>query len=258
MEVTLLSIFLFFNLFYLIARVKTDFSIIDVAWGLSFFLIAMTSSLSIGSIDSTRTIVLLVLIGLWAIRLSGYIYLRSVKLGKEDYRYAEWRKDWGDKANIIAYFKVYLLQAVLALAVGSPIIIFQYNQKNSSGFGTYLDYIGIALWIVGFAFESIGDHQKNQFKNDSKNHGKILQSGLWKYSRHPNYFGEAVLWWGIFLIILNHSPWYYVVWGPLGLTFLLLKVSGVALLEQKYTGNNEYDSYKRRTSSFIPWFPKAN
>ncbi|MDA8791832.1 DUF1295 domain-containing protein [Bacteriovoracaceae bacterium] len=258
MLTTFLSVFIFFNLFYLVARYKEDFSVIDIAWGLSFFLIIITSTFSIGSIESTRTLVLLSLVGLWAIRLSGYILFRSLKIGKEDYRYAQWRKDWGDNANLIAYFKVFMLQAVLALIIGSPLIIFHFNQKSSIGFGTTLDFIGLAVWGLGFLFETIGDHQKNEFKKDIKNQGKTLQTGLWKYTRHPNYFGEALLWWGIFLIILNQSPWYFILWGPLVLTILLLKVSGVYLLEQKYEGNKEYENYKKRTSSFIPWLPKAN
>ncbi|TNF29116.1 MAG: DUF1295 domain-containing protein [Deltaproteobacteria bacterium] len=251
-----LSLFIFFNVFYFIGLMKKDFSIIDTAWGLSFLLIYVVGALTTtkGSID-TRSLLVGVFTFVWAVRLSGYIFYRSLKTGKEDYRYAAWREEWGEKANFNFYIRVYMLQAVLAAAVAYP--LFLLNRFSTEVvFGTALDYVGTLLFIMGFLFEAIADYQKNTFKNDPLNKGKVMQTGLWKYSRHPNYFGEALLWWGIFLIIINVVPWYYAFWGPLLIHFLLLKVSGVAMLEKKYDENPEYEKYKKTTNAFVPFFPK--
>ncbi len=194
---------------------------------------------------------------IWALRLSGYIFLRSMKLGKEDYRYTEMRKGWGDKANISAYFKVFMLQATLSLIIASP-LYFIHQFPSAKPFGTAFDYLGVAMWGIGFFFEAVGDHQKSAFKKNPENNNKVLTSGLWRYTRHPNYFGEALLWWGLGFVALSQIPFYYAFVGPFLLHLLLLKVSGVALLEQKYNGNTDYDEYKRKTNAFIPWFPRNN
>ncbi|MFZ9001135.1 MAG: DUF1295 domain-containing protein [Bacteriovoracaceae bacterium] len=249
-----LSVFVFFNIFYIIARLKKDFSIIDTAWALSFVLIFLVSCFSSAYVASFRVNLIGVLVIIWAIRLSGYIFLRSKKIGKEDYRYAQWRKDWGNKANFIAYFKVFMLQALLALIIASP-LYFIHLKPNSVPFGKVTDYIGLLIWVIGFLFESIADQQKANFKKNDKNKTKVLDKGLWKYSRHPNYFGEALLWWGVALLALAEIPLYQALVGPFILNIFLLKVSGVSLLEQKYQGNTEYDAYKNKTSAFIPWFP---
>jgi steroid 5-alpha reductase family enzyme len=246
---------LFFNLFYLAARLKKDFSVIDVAWGPSFFLIYCTSFVINEYPTNLRTLIIGALVLIWSARLSFYIYTRSAKIKQEDYRYAQWRKEWGDKANLIAYFKVFMLQAVLSLIVASPLFLIQ-TTPHQNEFGTLLDYIGIAAWIIGFAFEVISDNQKSKFKADPSNKGVIMQTGLWKYSRHPNYFGEVLLWWGIFIIVLNEVPFYYAAIGPALLHFLIIKVSGVALSEKMYENNLQFQKYKETTNSFIPWFPK--
>ena len=247
--------FIFFNIFYVISLLKKDFSIIDTAWALSFILIFVSGSYTASTTLELRTIIVGILTVVWAIRLSGYIFYRSYKLRKEDYRYAQWREQWGKNANVIAYFKVFMLQAIFALIIASPLyLIHQFEPDHH--FGTVYDYLGILLWLIGFSFEVIGDYQKQKFKSEIKNQGKVMQSGLWKYTRHPNYFGEALLWWGIFLIVINQVPIYAAIIGPLVLNFLLIKVSGVAMLERKYVENFEYDSYKKATSSFIPWFTK--
>ncbi len=253
----ILSVFLFFNLFYIVARVKNDFSIIDTAWGLSFALIFYCSYFFSPYSSTFRVDLMGALVLIWALRLSGYIFLRSRKLGKEDYRYAQWRKDWGEKANIIAYFKVFMLQALLSLIIASP-LLFIHLKPSSIGFGTAGDYIGLSLWIIGFLMEVVADQQKANFKRLPENEGKVLDQGLWRYSRHPNYFGEALLWWGMGILALAEIPFYQAMFGPLLLNIFLLKVSGVSLLEEKYIGNSEYDTYKKRTNAFIPWRPKTD
>jgi steroid 5-alpha reductase family enzyme len=120
----------------------------------------------------------------------------------------------------------------------------------------FLDIIGLIIWLLGFVFESVGDHQLSKFKRKEENKGKIMTQGLWKYTRHPNYFGEVVMWWGIFLMALSVKNGWTAVVSPLLITFLLLKVSGITMLERKYAGNEEFQEYAKRTNAFFPWFPK--
>jgi len=252
-----LTIFIFFNIFYFIGLAKKDFSIIDTAWGLSFVVVYCTGLATSTVGYDFRSILIGVFVSIWALRLSGYIFYRSMKLGKEDYRYAAWREEWGKSANLNFYIRVYMLQAFLAVAVAYPLYLV-HRFELSTSYGTGLDILGTLLFVIGFLFEAIADYQKNEFKSDPSNQGKVMQTGLWKYSRHPNYFGEALLWWGVFFIVINSVPWYWAFFGPLLIHFLLLKVSGVAMLEKKYDSNPEYESYKQRTNAFIPFFPKTN
>lgn len=245
-------LFVFFNLFYFIGLLKKDFSIIDVAWGLSFLLIFLVGFQSHDVTTDTRLMIIGILVAIWAFRLSGYILFRSIKKGEEDFRYAAWRKEWGDKVNQIAYVKVYMLQMILSLIIASPLILI-FKFKTIIQFGTPLDILGVTLWLVGFFFESVGDSQKNKFKSKPENKNKFCSVGLWRYTRHPNYFGEALLWWGIFFISINIVPLYFAVWGPLILNFLLLKVSGVAMLEESYKERPGFEEYKQVTNRFIPW-----
>lgn len=251
----IVALFLFFNLFYFIGLRKKDFSIIDVAWGLSFLLIYLVGGQNYDEPLNARLIIIGVFVAIWAFRLSGYILFRSIKKGQEDFRYAAWREEWGDRVNQIAYVKIYMLQLLLALIIASPLIlIFKFNSAIE--FGTPLDIVGVILWIVGFLFESVGDYQKHKFKSIKENKNKFCTVGLWSYTRHPNYFGEALLWWGIFFISINIVPLYYAVWGPLILNFLLLKVSGVAMLEESYEKRSGFADYEKVTNRFIPWFRK--
>jgi steroid 5-alpha reductase family enzyme len=250
------SLFVFFNIVFIIAVIKKDFSIIDVAWGISFFIIFLVSYMSSESIWTLRILIIGGLVGVWSLRLSGYILYRSIKKGKEDFRYAAWRKEWGARANQTAYIRVYMLQMLLALVIGTPLILL-FKFPENAPFGTVLDYLGLAFWIVGFLFESIGDYQKNKFKSNKENKNKFCNIGLWQYTRHPNYFGEALLWWGICFITMNSVPFYFAAIGPLILNFLLVKVSGVAMLEESYEKRDGFTDYKKTTNRFIPWFKKG-
>jgi steroid 5-alpha reductase family enzyme len=149
-----------------------------------------------------------------------------------------------------------MLQALLSGIVFSPLFLIHLYPQTQA-WGTFTDYLGLVMWWSGFFIEAIADFQKNSFKSDPQNRGKVLKTGLWKYSRHPNYFGEALLWWGVFFIVWNHVPFYLACIGPLLLNFFLIKVSGVSMLEQKYKGNVEYGNYQRTTNAFIPWLPKS-
>ena len=253
----LLSLFIFFNIFFLIAIIKKDFSVIDIAWGLSFLLIFLVAYINSDISPTLRINIIGILVGLWSLRLSGYILYRSLQKKKEDYRYAAWREEWGAKANQTAYIKVFMLQMVLALVIASPLyMLFKFSEMKP--FGSILDILGISLWMLGFFFEAVGDFQKNKFKSLKENKDKFCNTGLWQYTRHPNYFGEALLWWGIFFLVINNVPFYYAVFGPLIINFLLVKVSGVAMLEESYEKRDGFEEYKKTTNRFIPWFKKGD
>lgn len=246
---------IFFTLFYFVALIRDDYSIIDVAWGLSFILLAAMGLTIQTDAYQIREIILMSALILWGFRLSGYILYRNIKLGHEDARYAEMRKGWEPHVKLNAYLRVYVLQAALSLIVASPIWAL-FTTEKSMNFGSPLDYLAVALMLFGFLFESVADYQKNAFKSKEENQGKPCQEGLWKYSRHPNYFGEAVFWWGVGLLTVSVVPIYWAFMGPLFINFLLVKVSGVAMLEKSYEGKSAYDTYRSTTNSFFPWKPK--
>jgi steroid 5-alpha reductase family enzyme len=212
---------------------------------------ALTLLLS-GEITARKGIVT-VLVFIWGIRLATHVFLRN-KGKPEDYRYANWRNQWGKWFVWRSYFQIFILQGILLLIVASPIVL--VNRSLKTGL-SLLDIFGVLIWCVGFSFESVSDYQLARFKQDPSHKGRIMTSGLWRYSRHPNYFGEVLLWWGIFIIALSVEYGWAALASPLLVTFLLLKVSGVAMLEKKYTGHAEFEAYAKKTSAFIPWFPKS-
>jgi steroid 5-alpha reductase family enzyme len=254
---TLVSLFLFFNIFYIIARIKDDYGIIDIAWGLAFFIIMLSANFSQIIAGDLRYNLLAFLVFIWAIRLSGYILYRNLKSKHEDFRYQEFRKDYGDKVHSKMYLRIYMLQCFLSLLLGLQLYLISFEQfRNSNPFGSATDFIGLFVFIVGFLFESISDYQKNKFKSIPSNQNKTCMSGLWRFSRHPNYFGESLLWFGIGVICLNYLPFYLSFIGPVLLTIFLLKVSGVTMLENSYVKREDFNDYKMKTSAFVPWFPK--
>lgn len=246
-----LTVFLFMNLMFLLALRLKDNSIVDIGWGIGFILIAGLGFWR--HADGVVPLAVLVMTTLWGARLAGYIYLRSRGKG-EDFRYAKWREQWGNSVVWRSYLQVFMLQGIIMLLVASPLFsVFSCGGDEVN----WMMVVGIILWAVGFLFEAVSDGQMMRFKSDPANKGRIMQNGLWRYSRHPNYFGEALLWWGIGLAGFSTELWYLSFAGPGLLTFLLLRVSGVAMLERKYVGNPDYQSYVETTRSFIPWFPKT-
>jgi len=239
---------LLIHLFFAVAVVKKNLSVIDTAWGLGFILMGLIGSF-LGQWASSRELVVLGMVALWGIRLSLFIHSRNSGKG-EDFRYANWRKDWGKNTNVIAYFKVYWLQIFLMIIVGLP--LFAAHESTDSQLN-WINILGIVIWTIGLTWESVADYQKNIFKSIPGNHNKVFQGGVWAFSRHPNYFGEAFLWWGIALVSLDgNNSWALI--GPAFLTFLLWKVSGVPLVEQRHANNPEYQAYKARTPVLIPSF----
>ncbi len=212
---------------------------------------AWTSFFFADTFNNVRGFLVTLLVTVWGIRLAWHIHKRN--RGKtEDYRYAEWRKTWR-WFYLRSYFQVYVLQGTLLFLVVFPVLLI--NQINGESINT-LDLIGLLVWLIGFFFESIGDAQLARFIKDPSNKGRVLQSGLWKFTRHPNYFGEVTQWWGIWILALSVPNGWIGIIGPLTITFLILKVSGIPMLEKKMIENPAFQEYAQKTSMFIPWFPK--
>ena len=228
-------------------------SIVDIFWGLGFVVVNTFYVFMSGELNA-RKIVILTLVCIWGFRLAIYLAIRNIGKG-EDFRYQEFRQNYGPKRYWwFSYFQTFLLQGILIMIISLPLLGINYN--NSNGNLQILDYLGIIIWLIGFTFETVGDFQLSNFKRDPKNKGKILHTGLWKYTRHPNYFGDSAVWWayGIFSIAAG-SYWQAI--GAVIMTLLILKISGVSLLEKTLKETKpQYKEYIQKTSSFIPWFPK--
>ena len=245
-----LMVFLYMTALYLLALRLKDNSIADVAWGPGFILVAWFTLILYGSF-SLRQLTTCFLVMIWGLRLSVRIYLRNRGKG-EDARYRKWREEWGKSFIIRSYLQVFLLQGGILLLNISPVLfINSYHAGNPGSF----DLLGVLLWILGFCFEVVADWQLDMFIKNPENRGKIMDQGLWRYSRHPNYFGEVTMWWGIYILALS-VPWGWVsVIGPLTISYIILFVSGVPMTEKFMEDNPAFAEYKRRTSAFIPWFP---
>lgn len=240
-------------LVWLVSLLVKDASIVDIIWGFGFVVVAATSA-AVGEGFSDRRYLLLCLVGVWGLRLSGYLAWRNLGHG-EDYRYVAMRKKFGDSFWWISFFQVFLLQGVLMWVVSLPVQL-SATAETPDSFGP-LALAGVALWMVGLLFETVGDAQLAAFKADPDNKGKVMDRGLWRFTRHPNYFGDFCIWWGVFLVAAETVPGRYGVIGPLVMSFLLLRVSGVAMLE-KTIGKRRpgYAEYIERTSAFFPRPPK--
>lgn len=234
-----------------ISLAKRDVSIVDSLWSLMFFL-AAGLYLATASQPGPTSILVLVMVGLWALRLSAYITWRN--WGEdEDRRYQHIRERNQPGFAYKSLYLVFGLQGVLAWIISLPLLVAIHADAPLDLLGC----LGIGLWLVGMAFEAGGDWQLARFKADPAHRGKVLDSGLWRYTRHPNYFGNALIWWGFFLLALSAGGWWTVV-SPVLMTFLLLKVSGVVLLEKDISDRRpEYRAYIQRTNAFFPGPPRA-
>jgi steroid 5-alpha reductase family enzyme len=230
---------------FTIAAIKQNNTYVDLCWGLGFILVALTSW-SLGTKHELATIVTSLVI-VWGLRL--FIHLAPRTLGKpEDRRYAAMRKNWGKSWLIQSFLKVFLLQGVLLLIISYPIVFINNAELMNIGF---LQKLGVCTWFVGMFFEAVGDWQLRQFIKNPANKGKLMTEGLWRYTRHPNYFGEISLWWGIWLLTLPSGWWTF--FAPLLLTLTIRYVSGIPMLENKYAGREDWEEYKKKTAMLIPW-----
>jgi steroid 5-alpha reductase family enzyme len=232
---------------FAIALMKRDYSVADRGWGTGILLAALAVILLRPEIN-LRQFIATLLVAIWALRLGAHIILRNWGKG-EDRRYAHWRTKWGDYGWFVAFFSIFVQQGVLMLVVASPLIFINYY---GGGLLNWFDLVALAVWTSGFIWEIVADHQLMRFKADPANAGRVLSSGLWKYSRHPNYFGEIIMWWGLWLFALSVPLGWLTVISPLLVMFLLLKVSGVPLLESAQMQNSEYRHYARQTAQLWP------
>lgn len=248
-----LIVFLYVTFVFFLAQVKQDNSIMDIAWGLGFVILVFFNLVSSGTLYP-RQVLVAILVLIWGLRLSLHIYFRKRGRG-EDFRYRKWREDWGGSFLVRSYIQIFLLQGLLMVIVSLP--IFTINTFPDVNL-TFLDNTGLVLWCLGFVTEVFSDYQLVSFVRNDGNKGKILASGFWKYSRHPNYFGESTMWWGIFLIALSSRYGAFSIISPILMTLLLVFVSGVPLLEKRYKDHEEYQKYAERTPIFFPWLPKKD
>jgi steroid 5-alpha reductase family enzyme len=237
---------------WLISVRKHDVSIVDSLWPLLFLVAAATYAATVPQ-PGPRTTLVLVLVGLWAVRLASYLTWRN--WGEpEDRRYQAIRRHNEPHFALKSLYLIFGLQGTLAWIISLPLLAAIAAPRPVTG----LDYAGVALWVLGFGFESVGDWQLSRFKSIPSNEGRVMDQGLWRYTRHPNYFGDCCTWWGFYLIGLAAGGWWAVV-GPLLMSFLLLRVSGVALLERDISERRPaYRDYMLRTNAFLPGAPKRS
>ena len=239
-------------LLWLLSLLLKNSSIVDIFWGSGFVIFAWAAFFLTPDGFLPRKLLLAILITIWGLRLSIYILIRN--WGKpEDFRYQVWRKQHGANWWWYSLLQVFLLQGLLLVIIAAPFLAAQHSPTPDR-LGV-LDIVAIPLWITGFIFESVGDLQLKRFKANPANKGKVMDRGLWRYTRHPNYFGDATQWWAFYLIAASAGGW-WTIFSPIIMTTLLLRVSGVKLLEKTLDTRPGYKEYSERTSEFIPWFPK--
>jgi len=250
----LLVLALFMTKLFLIAIYKKNNGVADIGYGIAF-IVLIGATLFQTYPAPWYTNVLIFLVCVWGLRLAIRIHLKN--LGKpEDFRYRAWREAWGNAFLRRSFLQIYMLQGAVIFTVALPVtlsLVFPLVSPLSP-----LIYAGIMLWVIGFIFESVGDYQLDAFIRNKTNQGKIMMSGLWKYSRHPNYFGEMLMWWSLAIAGFGITLSPAVFLSPVLISFLLLKVSGVPMLEQRWEGNKEWNAYKERTSVLLPLPPRKD
>jgi len=238
---------------WLASLAQRNASIVDAFWGLGFVLLAAVYFVAADGFVG-RKILITSLVAVWGLRLSLYILWRNWGKG-EDYRYRAFREKAGERFWWVSFFQVFLLQGVLLWLISAPILAAQFYDSPDEL--TVVDGLGALVWAVGLFFEAVGDWQLASFKADPANKGRVMQSGLWRYTRHPNYFGDATVWWGYFVIAAGTIEGLWTVISPILMTVLLMRVSGVALLEKAQVRSKpQYRAYIDSTSAFLPWFPR--
>jgi len=243
-----IALLLYLHVAFLLAYLFKRNDIVDVAWGPGFLVVAMAGFISAGI--HPAGVLIASMVALWALRLSWHIFNRLLK-NPEDGRYQRWRIAWGRYATVRTWAQVFLLQGLLLFMVALPVAVVTADPVSSLLSIPLI--VGSIIWLCGFLFETIADWQLSTFLGIPENRNHVLAKGLWRLSCHPNYFGEIVQWWGIGIIALG-SPYGIVGFvGPLLITYLILKVSGVPLLEERYKDNQEYQQYKKTSNTILPW-----
>jgi steroid 5-alpha reductase family enzyme len=240
-------------LLWLLSLALKNSSIVDIFWGTGFVVAVWASFALTPDGFLARKLLIAALVTIWGLRLSIYLFIRN-GLTHEDFRYATWRKETGPAWWWQSFLRVFLLQGVILWIIAAPLLAAQFS--GSPARLTWLDFLAIPIWAIGFYFESAGDWQLARFKANPANKGKVLNSGVWRYTRHPNYFGDAAQWWGFTLVAVAAGAW-WTIFSPILMTLLLMRVSGVTLLEKTLKDARPgYQEYIETTSEFIPWFPR--
>jgi len=254
---TLVAVVVVLGVTFAIALRVGKHAVVDITWGLGFAVIAVTAYVAAGALDAgdrTRGLLVTVLTVIWGVRLATHIALRSRGHG-EDPRYEELMSKAPGHPHAYAFTRVYLTQGAVMWFVSLPV---QVAVFATPGLGV-LAWVGVAVWVIGFAFETIGDYQLTRFRNDPDSKGKVLDTGFWRYTRHPNYFGDACVWWGLSLIAFSAWPGILTILSPVAMTWLLAKGTGKPLLEKDIASRRPgYADYVRHTSGFFPLPPKRS
>lgn len=243
-------VLIYMTLWFVVSVIKRRNDVVDLAWGSGFIVMAVALMVKANNY-STKMALVATLVTIWGLRLTLHIWPR-LRRKSEDFRYAQWRKQWGKFVYLRSFFQVFVLQGVLMVVVGASIVV---NAFESSAITPY-NWLGVLIWGFGFIFETTADRQLSNFLTNPNNKSAIMDHGLWKYSRHPNYFGEVTQWWGLWLIVIPSGYWWLALVSPLTITVLILFVSGIPLLEKKFMEKPGYKEYAERTSAFFPLPPR--
>ncbi len=246
------ALLVYVTLWYIYGLRLNRLDVADEAWGLAQPFIVLVALLVTGNYSPSTTILFAITL-FWGYRLFSHLHKRHAASKTEDLRYAEMRANWKRFPKLQAYVYVFVLQGGLMFLLGAASMLLVYTPTTWN----YLSLIGIGIWAFGYIFEAVADKQLRLFVSNPDNKGKIMNQGLWKYSRHPNYFGEVTMWWGIFLYTLLLTGLTWSIITPITITLLIVFVSGIPLTEKHFAGAPLWDEYKRRTSPLIPWFPKG-
>ena len=239
---------------WMISLWRRDASVVDVYWGPGFAVVGTVAAIA-GEATGPRSPLVLALVALWGLRLGGYLWWRNRGTG-EDFRYRSMRRRWGPRFWLVSLGTVFWLQAALMWIVSLPVQL-TVSAPGPRDLG-FLDLAGGALWLLGMYFEAGGDWQLARFKRDGRNAGKVMDRGFWRYTRHPNYFGDFLVWWGFYAFALATPGAAWTIVGPVVMSVLLTRISGVPLLERSLQKSRPgYAEYARRTSAFFPWPPRG-
>jgi len=240
-------------LLWVLSLLLRNSSIVDPFWGTGFVIVNWLYFALTPDGFPARKWLVAVLVTIWGLRLSAYLLWRNWGKG-EDFRYRKWREEEGSQWWWKSFFKVFVLQGLLLWIISAPLLAAQIGSQAARL--TILDWIALPLWAIGFFFESVGDLQLARFRANPANKGRVLDGGVWRYTRHPNYFGDSAQWWAYYLFA-SAAGGFWTIFSPILMTALLLRVSGVALLEKTLaTTKPAYREYVQSTSAFIPWFPR--
>lgn len=243
----------FMCLGWLVSLKYRNVTVVDSMWGAGFVLIVWISFLGTDGFVG-RSLLLCILVTLWGGRLSIHLTRRNWGQG-EDPRYGKWRVAGGERFWVISLFKVFLLQALFLWAIALNVQL--GVAASAPSHFTRFDLLGLLIWSIGFMFEAVADWQLAAFKSDPANHGRTMRKGLWAFSRHPNYFGEILVWWGVFMITLSQPANLWTVISPVLITLVVLKMTGVPLTEKHISQKrSDYECYRKKTNAVVPWFPK--